>query len=102
MATQFQLRHYEVRPGEMEELVSEWHSKILPLRLKFGFSLVGAWRIGDERFVWILKWEHPNKTFEEAEKDYYNSDERKAIQPSPTRHLSHIETRIMTEALPGL
>jgi hypothetical protein len=48
--------------------------KIYPLRLKFGFSIVGAWRVGAERFVWILKWEHPSKSFDEAEKAYYDSD----------------------------
>ncbi len=100
MPTQYQLREYEVKPGEMEDFIAEWHATVYPLRLRFGFTVVGAWRIAEERFIWILKWEHPTKTFEEAEKAYYDSDERKSISPPPTRHLSHVETRMMNEAFP--
>jgi NIPSNAP len=101
MATQYQLREYDVKPGEMDEFVKEWREIIYPLRLKFGFAVVGAWRVdGDARFVWILKWDHASKTFEQADKEYYDSDERKAIQPPPTRHLARIETRMMTDAAP--
>ncbi|MDA4117444.1 MAG: NIPSNAP family protein [Thaumarchaeota archaeon] len=102
MPTQYQLREYQVKTGEMDEFIAEWHTVIYPLRLRFGFTVVGAWRVGDDRFVWILKWEHPSKTFEEAEKAYYDSDERKGINPVPTRHLSNMETRMMTDAVPSL
>ena len=51
----FQLREYTVKPGEMEEWVAEWRSKVAPLREKMGFEIVGAWTVdGTDQFVWII------------------------------------------------
>jgi len=50
-----QLREYTVRPGEMRQWIEEWRSKIVPLRLKHGFEVVGAWTVeGTDQFVWIV------------------------------------------------
>jgi hypothetical protein len=82
---EFQLRDYRVKPGEMNEWVEEWRTKIYLLRLKLGFKVIGAWtRIEEDRFLWILGFEGD---FAEAEKLYFASPERKAISPDPVRHL---------------
>ena len=54
MAIEYMLRDYRVRPGKMDDWLEEWSNKVYPLRLKFGFKVAGAWKIGEDRFVWIL------------------------------------------------
>jgi hypothetical protein len=90
---QYQLRSYEVRPGEMEEWLEEWSRLVLPLRLEHGFELVGAWQIEDgDRFVWILAYDGD---FAAADADYYASPARAALDPDPARHLENAETRML-------
>ena len=80
----------------MEEWLREWREQIVPLRKKFGFRIAGAWRIGEERFVWIPAIDGSLDEFERAERNYYESPERKALDPTPTRHLTHIDLWMMT------
>lgn len=91
----FQLREYTVKPGEMDEWVAEWRSKVAPLREKMGFRVLGAWTIdGTDQFVWIISYDGP-KSWDEANDDYYSSPERKALDPDPARHLMKTGTRLM-------
>ena len=93
----YQLRSYVVKQGEMDEWLTEWREKVVPLRLEFGFEVVGAWVIGEEsRFVWIVR---HDGDFEARDKDYYASPERKAIAPDPARHLADVETMMMRSVL---
>ena len=91
MAIEYMLRDYRVRPGKMDDWLEEWSNKVYPLRLKFGFKVAGAWKIGEDRFVWILGYEGGKREFEKANEKYYNSKERKAIRPDPARHLLEIK-----------
>ncbi|TMF53261.1 MAG: NIPSNAP family containing protein [Chloroflexi bacterium] len=96
--TTSQLREYTVKPGEMAAWIDEWRSRIVPLRLKHGFKVVGAWTVdGTDQFVWIVSYDGP-KSFQEADAAYYQSPDRKAIDPDPARHLAHTQTRLMTSA----
>ena len=93
-----QLREYTVRPGAMRQWIEEWRSKIVPLRLKHGFEVVGAWTVeGTDQFVWIVSYDGP-QSWQDADSNYYQSPERKAIEPDPARHLAHTQTRLMTPA----
>ncbi len=56
---EYQLRQYSVKKGKLSAFVKEWRAKVYPLRLKFGFNVVGAWTIGVDCFVWIIGWEGP-------------------------------------------
>jgi hypothetical protein len=86
---QFQLRVYRARPGELDDFVREWTEHVLPLRLRFGFSVLGPWVAEDEDlFVWILG---HDGDWEAEDARYYASPERHAIDPDPARHL--VETR---------
>ena len=39
----------------MAEWIDEWRSKVVPLRLKHGFQVVGAWTVdGTDQSVWIV------------------------------------------------
>lgn len=93
----YQLRSYVVKSGEMDEWLTEWRSKVVPLRRKFGFEIVGAWVIDDaSRFVWIVGYDGDFVAQDEA---YYASPERKAITPDPARHLDVVETEMMRAVL---
>lgn len=96
MAATWQVREYTVKPGEMEQWVGEWRKRIVPLREQFGFRVLGAWTVdGTEQFVWIIRYEGP-KSWEQANSDYYESPERKALDPDPARLLAQIQTRLMS------
>jgi hypothetical protein len=89
----FQLRIYTVRAGEMEQWLDEWRAHVMPLRRKFGFEVIGPWVVDDEnRFVWILGHEGE---WAAADAAYYESDERKSLEPDPARHLANVETWMM-------
>jgi NIPSNAP len=100
MPTEWMLRDYQVKAGEMEEWLEEWRAKVCPLRLKFGFKVVGAWKIGDDRFLWVLAHEGKAGSFQKANEDYYSSRERKAMKPDPARHLLKTDHLMMTSVMP--
>jgi hypothetical protein len=96
VAATWQVREYTVKPGEMEQWVGEWRKRIVPLREQFGFRVLGAWTVdGTEQFVWIIRYEGP-KSWEQANSDYYESPERKALDPDPARLLAQTQTRLMS------
>ena len=99
--TEYMLRDYKVKAGEMEDWLKEWSEKIYPLRLKMGFKVLGAWKVGDDRFVWILSHDGKKGEFEKANERYYSSKERKAIRPDPARHLAEVRHWMMEDVLPG-
>jgi hypothetical protein len=90
-----QLRMYTVKPGEMEDFCREWGEQILPLRLQSGFRVEGPWVIDEtSQFVWII--EHDGD-FKVADSRYYESPERKKVDPDPTRHLDKVEHWMIRE-----
>lgn len=96
---EYQLREYDVKQGELSAFIKEWRAKIYPLRIKFGFTVVGAWAVRSEnKFFWILGWGGPG-SLKEADAKYANSPGRKSIDPNPARHIDHIREVIMASAL---
>jgi hypothetical protein len=92
----YQLRIYTVKRGEMADWVKEWDAKIRPLRVQKGFQVLGAWSLdGSDRFVWILGYDGP-EGWDAAEKRYYASPERVALDPDPARHLEKTEKWFMS------
>ncbi len=90
-----QLRMYQAKEGELDAFIEEWRAQIVPLRRKFGFRVEGAWCIRDKgAFVWIISYDGP-EGFEARDAAYYASPERKAVSPSPARHLESTNTRLM-------
>lgn len=85
-----ELRVYTVKPGAMEAWVGEWREHVCPLRLKLGFTVPAAWVVeGENRFVWLL--EYDGDDYESANAAYYESPERRALDPDPARHLTSTE-----------
>lgn len=98
-----QLRTYTVRDGLLDEWIERWRSDIVPLRLKLGFEIGGAW-VNRERnqFVWLISYEGP-ETFVERNALYWASPERKAMGLDPDDYLLHTDdarVRHLTLALP--
>lgn len=93
----FQLRRYTVKPGEMEDWLREWREKVKPLRARYGFQVVGSWIHQPDQFVWIIRYDGP-LSWEEADRAYYSSVERKALSPDPARHLANTDTLVMDAA----
>jgi len=92
-----QLRIYTLKHGELQDWISEWKSVIAPLRRQFGFEVVDAWTSDEpERFIWIIRYDGP-KSWAEADADYYNSPDRKALDPDPARHIERSEILLMRE-----
>jgi hypothetical protein len=89
----FQLRVYRIAGGAMDEFVREWFEHVRPLRLRFGFSVLGPW-VGDdgETFVCILG---HDGDFAAAEQAYYGSPARLALEPDPARHVAEEQAWLM-------
>jgi hypothetical protein len=85
--TQWQLRIYRAKTGELDDFVHEWRERVLPLRKEKGFDVLGPWVTEDDRFVWILG----HADLAAADREYYASPERAAIDPDPARHLAETE-----------
>ena len=86
-----QLRIYTINKGRLEEFVNAWKKGVVPLRLKHGFKIDGAWTVKENnQFIWILTYNGPEdwRTKQDA---YYNSPERKALDPDPAQHIARVE-----------
>jgi hypothetical protein len=80
---QWQLRIYRINEGELDAWVDEWNAHVRPLRERRGFRVLGPW-IEGRTFVWLLG---HDGDFAAADARYYASDERKAVDPDPARHI---------------
>lgn len=86
-----QIHIYTINRGGLDDFAAEWREQIKPLREKFGFQVTGGWKVTEtNQFVWILSretsadWESQNQAF-------YQSDERRSLQPDPARHIARVE-----------
>jgi NIPSNAP len=81
-----QVRIYRIQHGALQTFADEWREKVVPLRRRFGFEIVGAWASEeDDTFVWIIR---HGGDFDEADRAYYESPERAALDPDPARHIA--------------
>jgi hypothetical protein len=74
---------YVVKEGMLDAFVRLFVEQLVPLRAKFGFRVLGAWTVPEERrFIWVTGYEGPG-TIEEAHERYYASPDRLAVTPDP-------------------
>ncbi|MEU9653178.1 NIPSNAP family protein [Streptomyces sp. NPDC048110] len=92
-----QLRTYTVRDGMLDEWVERWRQEIVPLRLKLGFTIDGAW-VERERnqFVWLISYDGA-ETFQERNALYWSSSEREAMNLNPDDYLVHTDDRTVEQ-----
>ncbi|MBJ6723373.1 NIPSNAP family protein [Geomesophilobacter sediminis] len=87
-----QLRIYTINKGQLQQFVAEWNEKLRPLREKLGFRVVAAWTVPEtNQFVWVQRYEG-DKSWEEQDKAYFASEERRVMQPDPGRLIARMET----------
>jgi NIPSNAP len=85
-----QVRIYRIKPGELDAFVDEWREHIVPLRRRFGFEVVAAWASEQEdTFIWVVS---HDGDFAAADREYYLSRERAAMEPDPARHIEEPRT----------
>ncbi len=86
---------YTIESGRLPQFVGEWQRMVVPLRRSLGFEVVGAWQVpADDLFVWVISYAGPGD-FAAADRAYYDSPERAALNPSPARLIERAETRLM-------
>ncbi|HEV8535546.1 MAG TPA: NIPSNAP family protein [Candidatus Limnocylindria bacterium] len=97
---EYQLRHYRIRAGQMDNFIDAWLRGVYPLRRKFGFTILGAWRVdGTDEFVWVVGYDGA-EGFAAADRRYYDSDERKRMDPDPRRYIEEPVKHDMRSVLP--
>ena len=93
MATQ--IRIYTINKGGLRQFATEWNEKIKPLREKIGFRVPGAWTIeATNQFVWLMEYDGPS-SWESLDKAYFESPERRAMDPDPGRLIARMEQYFM-------
>ena len=96
-----QLRMYRIADGKLAEFVHLWMTEVLPLRRKMGFTVDAAWTVrGEDRFVWIVSYEG-EESFEVKNAEYYESPERKALDPNPAELIEESMQLIISPVWPG-
>jgi hypothetical protein len=89
---------YQIAPGKVDEFAREWRAGVVPLREQFGFRVENACVVdGADTFVWIVSYQGEG-SFDDANERYYNSPERKALQPNPARHIASQQTWMVRPA----
>ncbi len=75
----------------------EVFDQVVEARRAHGFTVDGVWYSeADGVFTWVVSHDGP---FEEAVERYYESDQRKAITPSPASFLDEVETYMVERLL---
>jgi NIPSNAP len=90
-----QLRDYTIKPGQLDRFAELWRTDVRPLREKKGFVVEGAWKVAsEEHFIWIVSYDGPDG-WDAANKSYYDSPERKAMDPDPASFILSQRTAII-------
>ena len=99
---ELELRRNRIRARCMDEFLDAWLRGVVPLRRRFGFTLVGAWVVEDaDELVWILGYDGADG-FDHADRRYYSSPERAALDPDPAQWFESSEgVRIRPVLEPG-
>ncbi len=97
----WQLRRYTINKGRLDDFVDAWRRGVYPLRLKFGFTIDGAWVIQERsEFVWIMSLPGTLDDWRVRDAAYYASADRTALHPDPAQWIARAERWFITPALP--
>lgn len=84
-AVELELRRNRIRAGCVDEFLEAWLGGVVPLRRRFGFTFLGAWVVEEtDELVWILCYDGSDG-FADADRRYYASPERLALDPDPAQ-----------------
>ena len=88
----YELRRNRITAGHIDECVEAWLSGVVPLRRRFGFAIDGAWIVeATGELVWVLAYDGEDG-FEAADRRYYASAERVALEPDPAQWFESAES----------
>jgi hypothetical protein len=94
MAKKTQLRMYTINRGQLDDFFKAWRAGVCPLREKYGFHVEGGWVVENEnRFFWLMTFDGDD--WDKAEEAYFNSPERKNMNPNPSQYVAHMELRFV-------
>ena len=79
-----QLRINRIADGHLAEFTAEWLAGVLPLRQRFGFRITAWTDAAASTFVWLIRYSGPG-SLEDADRAYYASPDRVALEPDPAR-----------------
>src|SRR5512139_514513 len=86
-----QIHIYTINRGSLDAFAAEWRGKIKPLREQFGFRVSGGWKVKEtNQFVWFLS-RDDSKDWDAQNEAFYQSDERRSLNPDPARHIARVE-----------
>lgn len=98
---QAQLRIYDIKPGLMEEWLTLFHHKVVPLHEGHGLPVRGAW-VDEEasQFAWVREFVGIG-TVEEQEAAYRSSPDRtRIVGDEPARFIERMEIRNVHPVFP--
>ena len=91
-------RIYTINGGKMESWIRMFNEVVLPLNVKFGAQVIGAWvNHCQNEFIWIRSF-----PTEDQLKTYETSAERTAQLPEAGLHIAKIEVRTIEDALASI
>ena len=93
----FQLRQYDIHPGEMAAWVEVFETHIRPLHERLGMTIHGAWQALDTNtFIWLRSFE-TETAIAILEAAYFNSPERKALGDLPQQLIEKMTITRLTD-----
>jgi alkylhydroperoxidase family enzyme len=96
----FQLRQYDIHPGEMAAWVEVFETHIRPLHERLGMTIHGAWQALDTNtFIWLRSFE-TETAIAILEAAYFNSPERKALGDLPQQLIEKMTITRLTDYEP--
>jgi hypothetical protein len=95
-----QLRIYRIAAGHLADFVAAWEAGVRPLRERAGFASEAWTDAADDTFVWLLH-HSGSDAFETADRRYYASAERAAVEPDPAQWIVAATNR-MIERVPAV
>lgn len=94
-----QIHVYTINRGALDAFAAEWRDKIKPLRIKFGFEVLGGWKVeATNQFVWFLSYEGAD--WDARNQAFYQSAERRSLDPDPARHIARVEQYFVEAVTP--
>lgn len=97
-----QLRIYKIEEGKFDEFLRLWLAGVFTTRQAKGWD-VQAWAVREKgELVWILSRDCTLEEWEEMEKEYYSSPERKSLSPDPAQYIVAGEERWIEPLLPAV
>jgi hypothetical protein len=101
MSRRFQLRTYEIAPGDLAAFLEVFRAQLVPLRAAHGFRVEGAWvHEARDGFTWLVSHDGP-EGFEAAEAAYYAAPERARITPAPGSLIRRADVRTVEPLAPA-